>query len=130
VSAYTLSHATTLSFVTIALVKILLPFDAGCLNPVIASWKVDQKAICRDIDAGFGWDEEWFDKCAKNFHLALAAVAWTGLFLMLAQWWALATVRRWGQELRFQKIRDRTDVEKMGVLDESSDTMTDEQTRL
>jgi hypothetical protein len=130
VSAYTLAHTLTLSFVTLALANIILPFDAGFLNPVIPSWHVDQTAVCRDIDAGFGWDEEWFDKCSKNFYTVLAVVAWTGLFLMLAQWWALATVRRWGKELRFIKLRDRADVEKMGVLDQGHDIMIDEKTWL
>ncbi|EAT79621.2 hypothetical protein SNOG_12821 [Parastagonospora nodorum SN15] len=68
VSAYTFVHTTALSFVTLALVNIIVPFDAGFLNPVIPSWHVDESAICRDIDAGFGWDEEWLVKCSKHFY--------------------------------------------------------------
>jgi hypothetical protein len=33
---------------------------------------------------------------------------------MVAQWWALWTVRRWGRELRLVKLRMGADVEKMG----------------
>ena len=117
VSAYTLTHTSTLSFVTLALVNVIIPFNAGFLNPVIPSWHIDQSAICRDIDAGFGWDEEWLVKCSKNFFAVMLVVAWSGLFLMFAQWWALWTVRRWGKELRFQRLRDTTDIEKMGLLD-------------
>jgi hypothetical protein len=123
-------HTSTLSFVTLALANIIIPFDAGFLNPVIPSWHVDESAICRDIDAGFGWDEEWLVKCSKNFYAVMLVVAWSGLFLMFAQWWALWTVRRWGRELKFQKLRDRSDVEKMGVLDEEVAFMTDVKTRL
>ncbi|KAF2030745.1 hypothetical protein EK21DRAFT_100228 [Setomelanomma holmii] len=130
VSAYTLMHTSTLSFVTLALANIIIPFDFGFLNPVIPSWHVDESAICRDIDAGFGWDEEWLVKCSNNFNAVMLVVAWTGLFLMFAQWWALWTVRSWGRTLRFQKVGDRTDVEKMGVLDKEVGSMTDVKTRL
>lgn len=111
-------HTTTLSFVTLALANIIVPFDSGFLNPVIPSWKVDDNAICRDIDAGFGWDEDWLVKCSKNFYIVMLVVAWGGLFLMLAQWWALATVRQWGKELKYQKLRSRMDIEKGSVLNE------------
>lgn len=40
------------------------------------------------------------------------SVAGLGLVLMVAQWWALMTVRRWGMEIRFQSGRGRGDVEK------------------
>ncbi|KAH7076164.1 hypothetical protein FB567DRAFT_608837 [Paraphoma chrysanthemicola] len=130
VSAYTLMHTSTLSFVTLALANIIIPFDAGFLNPVIPSWHVDENAICRDIDAGFGWDEEWLVKCSRNFYTVMSVVAWSGLFLMFAQWWALWTVRRWGKELRFLRLRDRTDVEKRGMLGEEVGFMSDDKTRL
>jgi polyferredoxin len=130
VATYTLTHTATLSFVTLALVNIILPFDIGSLNPVIPSWHVDESAICRDIDAGFGWDEEWLIKCSKHFYTVMLVVAWCGLLLMFAQWWALWTVRRWGKELRFQKLRADMDVEKMGLLDVSKDRMMDEKTHL
>ncbi|KAH7408687.1 hypothetical protein DE146DRAFT_675694 [Phaeosphaeria sp. MPI-PUGE-AT-0046c] len=68
VSAYTLTHTASLSFVTLALLNIILPFDAGFLNPVIPSWSVDESSICRDIDAGLGWDEEWLAKCSMYFN--------------------------------------------------------------
>jgi hypothetical protein len=130
VATYTLTHTATLSFVTLALVNIILPFDIGLLNPVISSWHVDESAICHDIDAGFGWDEEWLVKCSKHFYAIMMVVACCGLFLIFAQWWALWTVRRWGKELRFQKLRARMDVEKMGLLDVNNDLMLDEKTRL
>ncbi|KAF2844874.1 hypothetical protein T440DRAFT_473088 [Plenodomus tracheiphilus IPT5] len=116
VSIYTLIHTTTLSFATIALVNA--PFNFGLINPVIPSWQIDENAICRDIDAGFGWDEEWLVKCSKSFSLVKLCVAAMGLFLMVAQWWALMTVRRWGKELRFQRrlMECGSDVEKAGIL--------------
>jgi len=126
VSAYTLIHTSTLSFVTLALINIIVPFDAGFLNPVIPSWHVDEGAICRDIDAGFGWDEEWLVKCSRHFYTVMLVVAWSGLILMFAQWWALWTVRRWGKELRFQRLRARVDEEKMGVLGAESEVWRDE----
>jgi hypothetical protein len=49
-------HTSTLSFVTLALVNMMIPFDAAFMNPVIPSWHVDEGALCRDIDAGFGWE--------------------------------------------------------------------------
>jgi hypothetical protein len=116
--------------VTLALANIIIPFDAGFLNPVIPSWHVDESAICRDIDAGFGWDDEWLVKCSKHFYTVMLVVAWSGLLLMFAQWWALWTVRRWGIELRFSRLRDRTDVEKTGLLVSNHDFMTDEKTRV
>jgi len=112
ISAYTLAHICTLSFVTLALLNIPLQFDAGFLNPVIPSWHVDESAICRDIDAGFGWDDEWLVKCSRNFNAVMCVVAWGGLGLMVAQWWALATVRRWGREIAGGR---RGDVEKGSV---------------
>ncbi|KAF2821405.1 hypothetical protein CC86DRAFT_448870 [Ophiobolus disseminans] len=111
ISAYTLIHTTTLSFVTLALTNIIIPFDAGILNPVIPSWYVDEDAICRDIDAGLGWDEAWLVKCSRNFFTVMVVVAWSGLFLMFAQWWALWTVRRWGREIRIVRARVGRDVE-------------------
>jgi hypothetical protein len=126
VSFYTLSHTTTLSFVTLALFNIITPFDAGFLNPVIPSWHVDESAICRDIDAGFGWDEEWLVKCSRNFFTVMLVVAWGGLFLMFAQWWALWTVRRWGREMKMMKLRVRSDEEKVAI---GNDFMRDEKVR-
>jgi hypothetical protein len=119
-SAYTLAHTCTLSFVTLALVNIILPFDFGLLNPVLPSWHVDESAICRDID------EEWLVKCSRNFFTVMLVVAWSGLVLMVAQWWALWTVRRWGKELRVVKMRGRCDVEKAG----GEEIMSDDKTRL
>lgn len=110
VSAYTLVHATTLSFVTLALLNTLLPFDLRYMNPVIPSWQIDETAICRDIDAGFGWDEDWFFQCAKSFEMVQMGVACGGLVLMIAQWWALVAVRSWSSELHGQQ--SCRDVEK------------------
>ncbi|KAF2995587.1 hypothetical protein E8E13_004650 [Curvularia kusanoi] len=113
VSAYTLVHATTLSFVTLALLNALLPFDLRYMNPVIPSWRIDESAICRDIDAGFGWDDEWLSQCSRSFDMVQMCVAWGALALMVAQWWALVTVRSWSNELRVQPPV-RGDVEKAG----------------
>jgi hypothetical protein len=127
VSAYTIVHATTLSFVTIALVNLVLPFDFQLLNPVIPSYAVDGSSICRDIDAGFGWDDEWLEKCSTTFVVVKFGTACLGLILMTAQWWALVSVRRWGQELKFQPRDAETDVEKAGLVQED-DMIYDEKT--
>ena len=113
VSAYTLVHATTLSFVTLALLNALLPFDLRYMNPVIPSWRMDETAICRDIDAGFGWDDEWLSQCLRGFETVQMCVAWGALVLMVAQWWALVTVRSWSIELSGPPLA-RSDVEKGG----------------
>jgi hypothetical protein len=114
VSAYTLVHATTLSFVTLALLNALLPFDLRYMNPVIPSWRIDETAICRDIDAGFGWDDEWLSQCLRGFETVQMCVAWGALVLMVAQWWALVTVKSWSNELSGTPPA-RGDVEKGGV---------------
>lgn len=115
-SAYTLLHTTTLSFVTIAIVNLILPFDFLLLNPVIPSYAVDGPSICHDIDAGFGWDDEWLEKCSTSLRIIKFGGACFGLVLMLAQWWALLSVRRWGQELRSQPKQVGADVEKAGLV--------------
>ncbi|KAF1847560.1 uncharacterized protein K460DRAFT_402907 [Cucurbitaria berberidis CBS 394.84] len=130
VSAYMVMHTITLSFVNIALVNMILPFDFRFLNPVLPSWQIDESAICRDIDAGFGWDEEWLVKCSKSFGVVKLSVACVGLILMVAQWWALMTVRKWGKEMRLQQWRRaRTDVEKDGIVHTDNDLMISEKTR-
>ncbi|KAF2629365.1 hypothetical protein BU25DRAFT_409262 [Macroventuria anomochaeta] len=115
VSAYTLVHTATLSFVTLALINTLLSYDLRYMNPVIPSWRIDETAICRDIDAGFGWDEEWLVQCSKSFGMMQVGVACGGLVLMIAQWWALATVRSWSSELQARRS-SRSDIEKAGFL--------------
>ena len=127
VSAYTIVHAITLSFVTIALVNLILPFDFRLLNPVIPSYAVDGSLLCRDIDAGFGWDDEWLEKCSMTFIVVKFAIAGLGLSLMGAQWWALCSVRAWGQELGEQHRSDEGDVEKAGLV-RRDDYMFDEKT--
>jgi hypothetical protein len=114
VSVYTLVHTSTLSFVTLALVNILLPLNLQFSNPVIPSLQLDETAICRDIDAGFGWDDEWLVKCSRSFSMVQTCVALVGLVLMIAQWWALFTVRFWNKELQAQRWRGSktADVEK------------------
>lgn len=129
VSAYTLTHTVSLSFVTLALINIILPFDAGILNPVIPSWNVDEDSICREIDGGFGWDEDWVVKCSKYFNTLVGVVAWSGLVLIFAQWWALWIVRRWGREVRWQELRARMDEEKMGMLDVNMEGVRGEKTQ-
>ncbi|KAL1796384.1 hypothetical protein ACET3X_004924 [Alternaria dauci] len=126
VSAYTLVHATTLSFVTMALVNLLLPFDFRLLNPVIPSYAVDGSSICRDIDAGFGWDDQWLEKCSKTLVTVKFGAACVGLILMIAQWWALVSVRSWGQELGCQRETAEMDVEKAGLVQEGDDMIYDE----
>ena len=112
-SAYTIVHATTLSFVTLALMNNLLPFDLRYMNPVIPTWRIDEAAVCRDIDAEFGWDEEWLMQCSKSFGLVQMGVACGGLVLMIAQWWALVTVRSWSSELQVRRS-SRGDIETAG----------------
>lgn len=129
VSAYILVHTVTLSFVNVALMNIIMPFDIRLLNPVLPSWQIDESAICRDIDAGFGWDEEWLVKCSKSFSVVKLSVACVGLFLMIAQWWALVTVRKWGKEMRLQGRWPRTDIEKDGIGYPENDLMISEKAR-
>ncbi|KAF2126112.1 hypothetical protein P153DRAFT_323159 [Dothidotthia symphoricarpi CBS 119687] len=126
VSAYIFFHTTTLSFVTLALVNIIIPFDFQLLNPMLPRQQVDAVSLCRDLDAGLGWDDEWLTKCSTTFHLVKLCVAWGGLFLMTAQFWALITVRNWGQEVRRQQMSGNTDVEKAGLMDERCESMNDE----
>lgn len=116
-SAYTLVHTTTLSFVTLALLNTLLPYDLRYMNPVIPSWRIDETAICRDIDAGFGWDEDWFVQCSKSFGMVQTGVAYGGLVLMIAQWWALIAVRSWSNDLQVPRSTGG-DVEQAGLLGE------------
>ena len=126
-SAYTIVHAITLSFVTIALVNLILPFDFRLLNPVIPSYAVDGSLLCRDIDAGFGWDDEWLEKCSMTFIVVKFAIAGLGLSLMGAQWWALCSVRAWGQELGEQDRSGEGDEEKARLV-RRDDFMFDEKT--
>ena len=128
VSAYTLVHTTTLSFVTLALMNTLLPYDLRYMNPVIPSWRIDETAICRDIDAGFGWDEDWLVQCSKSFGMVQIGVACGGLVLMVAQWWALATVRSWSKELQVQRL-SRGDIEKAGFLVEDEGFVSREKSK-
>jgi hypothetical protein len=116
VSAYTCLHTTTLSFVTIALVNLVIPFDFRLLNPIVPSYRVDGSSICRDIDAGFGWDERWLETCAKSFSVVRWSIAGAGLVLMVAQWWALTSVRRWGSEMNNQRRTEEGDIEKAGTI--------------
>jgi hypothetical protein len=125
-STYTIVHTTTLSFVTIALATLILPFDFWLPNPIVPSYRVDGLGICRDIDAGFGWDESWLESCAKSFSVVKWLIAGFGLLLIVAQWWALMSVRRWGKEMRLQtQRRAGEDVEKAEVV-RKDDVMIDE----
>ncbi|EDU42691.1 hypothetical protein PtrSN002B_007498 [Pyrenophora tritici-repentis] len=128
VSAYTILHTTTLSFVTIALVNMVLPFDFRLLNPVIPSYALDGSSICRDIDAGFGWNAQWLEKCSTSFSVIKFGAACFGLVLMIAQWWALMSVRRWGHELRYQRRNGSVDVEQAGLAEEKDEFMSKEKT--
>lgn len=118
VAVYVFFHTTTLSFVTLALVNIIIPFDFRLLNPILPRRQLDATSLCRDIDVSLGWDDEWLVKCSSSFDFVKLCVAWGGLFLMIAQWWALLTVQNWGQEVRYQQIsgNGKTDVEKAGAM--------------
>jgi hypothetical protein len=128
VSAYTLLHTMTLSFVTMAVASLVLPLDFRTLNPVTPSYAVDESAICRDIDAGFGWDTEWLEQCSRSLRMIKLGGACFAMVLMLAQWWALLNVRRWGQELRIRQQTVRGDVEKAGLGLEEERTIYEKQT--
>jgi hypothetical protein len=39
-------------------------------------------------------------------------------------------VRRWGKELRFQRLRHKMDIEKMGLLDSNDDFMINDKLRM
>lgn len=57
-------------------------------------------------------------KCSRNFGVMMMCVAYGGLVLMFAQWWALWTVRRWGREMNVLRVREylsREDEEKAVV---------------
>jgi hypothetical protein len=123
VSAYTIIHTTTLSFVTIALVNLIMPFDFRLLNPIIPSYRVEGSSICRDIDAGLGWDERWLETCAKSFSVVRWSIAGAGLVLMVGQWWALMSVRRWGEEIKSQRRKEEGDIEKAGTVYRENDMM-------
>ena len=122
-SAYAFVHTATLSFATFALVN--MQFDLRLANPVIPSWRIDESALCRDIDAGLGWDDNWLAKCSRSFSMVKMYVACFGLILMVAQWWALITVRIWGREVRVQQQAERPDAEKASITYEG-DAANDE----
>jgi hypothetical protein len=103
-----------------------MPFDFRLLNPIIPSYRVDGSSICRDINAGFGWDEAWLKSCVNSFSAVRWSIAGLGLLLMVAQWWALMSVSRWGKELRSLRKDGRMDVEKAGVV--RMDDVNDEKT--
>lgn len=127
VSAYIFMHTITLLFVNVAVATVIFPFDLPFLNPVISSWQVDEALLCRDIDAGLGWDEGWLQECSRGFGIVRVLVACIGLSLMIAQWWALLVVRRFRKELCLQQRRAACDIENEGthygnawILDEKS----------
>jgi hypothetical protein len=111
VSAYTALHTITLTFATIALVGSMMPFEVAVLNPVVPSYRIDESSICRDMDVTFGWEEAWFVKCIEGFAVTKVAVACFGFVLMAAQWWALWSVKSWGNQVRALR-RGGLDVEK------------------
>ncbi|KAI2488258.1 hypothetical protein Ptr902_02391 [Pyrenophora tritici-repentis] len=107
---------------------MVLPFDFRLLNPVIPSYALDGSSICRDIDAGFGWNAQWLEKCSTSFSVIKFGAACFGLVLMIAQWWALMSVRRWGHELRYQRRNGSVDVEQAGLAEEKDEFMSKEKT--
>lgn len=127
-SCYTFVHTTTLTLVTFSLLNMILPTGIQAVNPVIPSWQVDVSAICRDIDDGFGWEDGWASKCRKSFDVVTLAVGWSGLGLMVAQWWALVSVWRWGKDLRElkQKWERKRDEEKAPFREERRNSMIKE----
>lgn len=122
ISIYTFIHAATLSFATTALLHT--PIDFRFANPVMPSWHIDGDDICRDFEAGVGWDDE----CCKRFGLVRLLVSGLGLILMAAQWWALMTVRRWGKELQSPQVHSGADVEKAGISYLDDDAIGDGRT--
>lgn len=128
VSAYTLLHTMTLSFLTIAIVNLILPWDFRTLNPVTPSYTVDESAICRDIDAGFGWDTEWLEQCTKSLSTIKFWCTGFSMVLIFVQWWALMSVRTWGQEQRARSQDTRRDVEKAGLGTDEKMTIYDQKT--
>lgn len=108
---------------TFALLDVIAPLPFYLLNPVIPSWDVDESAICRDIDAGFGWDDDWLSECSKGFKIIKISVVSVTLLLMGAQWWALFTVKKWNEEIRLQRPSPRLDVEKDGILHNEKDVL-------
>jgi hypothetical protein len=92
----------------------------------VPSYRIDGSSICRDIDAGLGWDESWLDGCAKSYNVVRWSIACGGLVLMVAQWWALMSVRIWGNGLR-NSWRWEMDVEKAAVV-RRDDVRHDEKT--
>ncbi|EMD93067.1 hypothetical protein COCC4DRAFT_169700 [Bipolaris maydis ATCC 48331] len=130
VSAYTLLHTMTLSFLTIAIVNLVLPWDFRTLNPVTPSYTVDVLAICRDIDAGFGWDTEWLEQCTRGLSTVKFWCAGFSMVLIFVQWWALMSVRTWGQEQRARSQSTRGDVEKAGLGADEKTTTYDQKSGL
>ncbi|KAJ4982880.1 hypothetical protein SVAN01_11614, partial [Stagonosporopsis vannaccii] len=112
VSAYIFVHTTTLSFVTLALLDPLLPWDLWYMNPVITDWQADETAICRDMHTGVSWDEEWIVQCSGQLGIVLKGIAWGGFILVTAHWWALVLVRTWSNQLPIIQPRG-DDVEKL-----------------
>ncbi|KAH8704575.1 hypothetical protein GQ44DRAFT_716536 [Phaeosphaeriaceae sp. PMI808] len=125
VSAYTLTHMLTLSFVTLAPVSFILPFDIELFNPVISTWHIDVSAICHDM----GWDDDWTVKCSESLYTSMLVVTAGVLLLILAQWWALWTVRQWCKELQVQNSSNRMDIENMGLMGRGHKSMVDGHTQ-
>jgi len=51
--------------------------------------------MCQELDAGFGWDEQWLDDCVASFAILNTIAIWTGLVMMAAQWVVLINVWSW-----------------------------------
>ena len=130
VSAYIIVHSTTLLVGTLALLNIVLPLDVKMV-PIVPRWQFDEKKICREIDDGFGWDKEWVERCRTSFAIVQLGVAWGGLVLMAAQWWAVVSVWKWGRRLKEDDRNDeRMDVGKAEFFGTDEELKTTEGSRV
>lgn len=121
-SIYTFLHTTTLSFATLALLTSPFPsLPHLIVNPVIPSLSVDSAALCQDIDAGMGWEQDWLATCAQGFSMLKWCVVGFGLILMVAQWWALVTVRNWGREIKGMRRWGGESVVVVGDVEKKGD---------
>lgn len=110
VSSYALVHTITLTIITLVLLINVVPQSLAHIILTASHLRYDEieKTMCRELDDGFGWDEHWFDQCRSSFRTLSSSLAWIGLVMMAAQWWAVISVWSWAIRLR-RKDADRSD---------------------
>lgn len=115
VSTYALVHAVTLTTITVVLLVNILPPTIAHTNPLLSRLRYDEmrKGMCLELDDGFGWDEHWVDQCRQSVRILSSCVAWSGLVMMAAQWWAMISIWGWIDDLR--KENRRTDDDEANV---------------